>query len=1234
MKRNFFYLILATLLLVLSYYFDRIEQVSLSSYEAKIEAKIHDYEEEIINIFNDEAFIKKAITFDFEESELNELKKLSTHDYSIFIYQKPDSLVFWTSNKILPFDAEVEFSVEPISRFSTIKKGGYAVLNYPYQSDSQQYALVGLIPITKQYPIQNDYLQNGISIIDDLPDEISISYDPNEYGVENIAGETLFYLSENKKDYLDKKQQFYVLLFYLGGLFFLFSFLHNISVQLLDYFSSWISVSFIIATVFLVRLLTNFLGFDEKFSDLPIFDTNYFSRTVLPIGNLLINILINLWLMVFVNKHFKLPNYFIQKKDWHRYFVISAFVLIFTAIFATTETFRRVVLNSGESFDINNLYTLKTASVTGIFSCTLILLTLLIFIIKIKKLIQPLDNSTKTRQITLGVLSVLFLGLYAVKIFDLALLISGFWGILTIMITHAFIHKKLPVFLWLVIWISTFGIYSSVLFNLFNTDREIEDRIFYAENLALGRDFYMEQKFNEVAYYLPEDRFIKKLSNPFIPRNRIIGQIEGQYLKNYFGSDYEFEVHLYNSDETGTKGEQLDYSYFTDLRKASKEVKNSSLFYWNNNKGEQKYIGEIEIRGENSEPDKKETRLRNKFERRYKIVIVFEPKTIVKLSDYPDLLLDKSSELKVKTEDYKYAIYKDGEKIKDNGKNFPEKLKFVLTKETNKEIKQDEKSYLIHQTADNRVIVIEKQLKDFWQQFYLFSYNFCLYLALFVLYYIVIRLLPLISSKLHDNRRQTSLRDRIQRSVIAIIIIGFIGIGVTTVIYFRAEADDYHTVQLSRKAQSVQENVTYEMTKADSTFFLPDVEALDKIHQLNVNLYNPDGSIVNASQQEIFTKNLLSFQIDPVAFHAINNLKFNIIYRTEKIGKLEYNAAYFPIMKADKVVAIMGLPYYAEKENSMQDISTFMGNLLNVYVAIFIFAGLLTSYLTGQITKPLATLRNQMQQVKLGQKNEKLNWKTQDEIGELIEEYNKMLVELERSADLLAKSEREGAWREMAKQVAHEIKNPLTPMKLQIQFLQHAYKNRPEEVGPLLKRTANTLIEQIDGLTRIASDFSNFAQMPAANNEYLNLNDLVKSAYQLFSKEENVQLSLSVPNDTASIFADKDQTIRVLNNVIKNAVQAIQFAVDYDRDGLVEIVLEKTDDVAIVCIKDNGTGIKEEEANKIFTPNFTTKNSGTGIGLAMSKNIVEAAGGRIYFESTVNVGTTFFIEFPITQEDN
>lgn len=1210
------------LLLVLAYYYDKLEQVSLSYYESKIESKIHTYEKEIIDIFQDEEFIKRAIVFDFEESELDELRQLSRNNYSIFIYQKPDSLVFWTSNKILPFDSEVEFSDEPISRFSTIKKGGYAVLNYPYHSDSQQYALVGLIPITQQYSIQNEYLKNGISIVDDLPDEISLNFEPNEYGIENLNGETLFYLSENKKDYLDKHQQFIVLLLYLSGLLILFSFLNSLSLQLIEFFPSWISVAFIISAVFLVRLGTNFLGFDEKFSDLDIFDTNYFSRTVIPIGNLLINILINLWLMVFVHRHFTLPDYFLHKKKWHQYFIVGAFVLIFTAIFATTETFRRIILNAGESFDINTLYTLKTAPITGTISCALILLTLFLFINKIKKLIEPLEHfSTTVRVFILGIFGVVFLGLYGLKIFDFALLISGVWGIFTIIITHYFIRQKHPGFLWLVGWICTFGLYSSVLFNLFNNAKEIQNRIFYAENLALERDIYMEQKFNDVALSIAEDRFIKKLSDLFIPRNRIIDQIEGQYLKDYFGNDYEYKVHFYNSDTTRTKGEQLDFSYFAELLADSKSTSNSFLFYWNNSKGEQKYIADIPIRGDN--------------QKLYKIVILFEPKTIVKLSDYPDLLLDKTAEIQVKAEDYDYAIYESGIKIKDKGKNFPEQFNFPLSGKQNNVIERNNKSYLIHQTSDKRIIVIEKELEDWGQKFSLFSYTFCLYLVLFVLLSIVNRIVSMsLSTDSQISRRQSSLRNKIQNNVILIIIIGFIGIGVTTVVYFRAEADDYHAVRLSRKAQSVQESVNYEMRQANNSFFLPDVEVLDKIHKLNVNIYNPDGSIFNSSQQDIFTKNLLSFQIDPVAFHAITNLNRSIVYRTEKIGKLEYSAAYFPVLKNEQIVAIIGLPYYTEKENSRKDIGSFMGRLLNVYVIIFIFAGILTSYLTGQITNPLFKLSNQMQGVKLGQKNEKLNWEVQDEIGVLIDEYNKMLVELERSANLLAKSEREGAWREMAKQVAHEIKNPLTPMKLQIQFLQHAYKNRPEEIGPLLKRTADTLIEQIDGLTRIASDFSNFAKMPTANNEYLNLNDIVKSVYQLFSNEAQIKLSIAIPEEICTIFADKDQVIRVLNNVIKNAIQAIKFAVDFDKEGQVEIVLERQSDSTVIRVKDNGSGIAESEVNKIFTPNFTTKNSGTGIGLAMSKNIVEAAGGRIYFESTVNIGTTFFIEFPIAEMPN
>lgn len=1222
MIRNFILLPIAVLLLIIAYSYDKINQVSLSYYEEKIEAKVHSYEQEIIKIFEDESFIDKAITFDFKETELKKLEQLSNNNYSIFIYQKPDSLVFWTSNKILPFDAEVEFSEEPISRFSTIKKGGYAVLNYPYQKAGKQYALVGLIPITQQYALQNEYLVNGFTIIDNMPDEISLTFDLTDYEINNLAGEALFYLDAGDETYLDKNQQFLILLFYLSGLICLFWFLNNIANQLSVTYPSWIGVVFIIVTVLVVRITTAVLGFDEKFDDLAIFSTKYFnSHSVVSIGNLLINAIIGLWLMIFVYRNFKLPTAFYKKQESHKYFVLGVFFLIFTAIFSTTETFRRLILYSNESFDIDTLYSLQPFSLVGTISTSLILLTLFLFIVKLKVLVRPFKRvSFKQRLSILVVFGVVFVVLYFLHIFDNALLLSGLWGIFSIIIAHFFIRQRVPGFLWLVGWICIYGAYSSMLFYQFNNLKEVQNRIFYAENLALERDVYMEESFDNVAATIAKDHFIKKISNLFIPRNRIIDQIEGQYLKENFSNNYEYQIHLYTADSTGTKGEAINYNYFAELISEAKSTNNPNLHYWNNNQGEQKYIADIPIRADN-----------RKY---YKIVILFEPKTIVKLSDYPDLLLDKSFNIQRKFEDYNYAIYNRGKKIKDKKGNFPERLNFELTDDKNKIIRRNEMSYLIHQTSDKRVIIIEKEIGDWGRSFSLFSYTFCLFLVLFSFLITINRFAErLPSGSFLDIQLSPSLRNKIQNNVVAIVVLAFIGIGVTTVFYFRAEAEDYHAGRLSRKARAVDETAKYEMSEERDTFYLPDIEALDKIHRLNVNMYNPDGSIYNSSQQDIFTKNLLSYQMDPVAFHAIANLKQELVYRTEKIGNLEYRAAYMPVMKDEDLVAIIGLPYYAEKTNSRKDIGTFMGRLLNVYVVIFIIAGIVTFYLTGQITNPLVRLSRQMQGVKLGQKNEKLSWETQDEIGDLIEEYNKMLAELEHSADLLAKSEREGAWREMAKQVAHEIKNPLTPMKLQIQFLQRAYKSRPEDVGPLLKRTAYTLIEQIDGLTRIASDFSNFAKMPTANNEHLILNNIVKSVFQLFSKEENIKLSLTLPTEDCPIYADKDQTVRVLNNIIKNAIQAITFAVDYYRDGAVDILLERQGEIALVSIKDNGTGIPDDKVDKVFVPNFTTKNSGTGLGLAMSKNIVEAAGGKIYFETTVNVGTTFYVELPITEPD-
>ena len=306
-----------------------------------------------------------------------------------------------------------------------------------------------------------------------------------------------------------------------------------------------------------------------------------------------------------------------------------------------------------------------------------------------------------------------------------------------------------------------------------------------------------------------------------------------------------------------------------------------------------------------------------------------------------------------------------------------------------------------------------------------------------------------------------------------------------------------------------------------------------------------------------------------------------------------------------------------------------MGTLLNVYVLFLILAGAAALLIAQSVTSPLAVISEKLRQVKLDQQNEPLEWKIRDEIGELVQRYNQMIVDLEDNKQALERTERETAWRDMAKQVAHEIKNPLTPMKLSIQLLQKLFTLDPEKARKKLDSTIQSLIEQIDNLAHIASEFSNFAKMPTAYNEEFNLSELVQSVFQLFKEEgqhnESIELTLDCQNPSARVFADKNQLMRVLNNLLKNAIQAIP----EHTNGSIHLQLRTDNKKAVISVQDNGTGISEERKKRIFVPYFTTKSSGSGIGLAMCKNIVEQANGSIYFETQEGVGTTFFVEIPL-----
>jgi nitrogen fixation/metabolism regulation signal transduction histidine kinase len=280
--------------------------------------------------------------------------------------------------------------------------------------------------------------------------------------------------------------------------------------------------------------------------------------------------------------------------------------------------------------------------------------------------------------------------------------------------------------------------------------------------------------------------------------------------------------------------------------------------------------------------------------------------------------------------------------------------------------------------------------------------------------------------------------------------------------------------------------------------------------------------------------------------------------------------------------------------------------------------------ISSRITEPLRIIRESLRNLRLDNSNRAIEWNSKDEIGELVQEYNRTLNELVRSAESLARSEREGAWREMAKQVAHEIKNPLTPMKLNIQMLQRSYRDGAPDIGERIERMSRSLIEQIDALSNIASEFSSFAQMPRPVMTQVNLAELLENVCTLHHDAE-VEVSLQLLADGPCLVqADREQMLRVFVNLVKNAIQAIPEG----RKGRIVLGLKRENANWVATVQDNGTGISDELRDRVFIPNFTTKSAGMGLGLAMVQRIVESANGRIWFETETGTSTTFYVELP------
>ncbi|HRE76526.1 MAG TPA: ATP-binding protein [Flavobacterium sp.] len=474
--------------------------------------------------------------------------------------------------------------------------------------------------------------------------------------------------------------------------------------------------------------------------------------------------------------------------------------------------------------------------------------------------------------------------------------------------------------------------------------------------------------------------------------------------------------------------------------------------------------------------------------------------------------------------------------------------------------------------------------------------------------------------------------------MIFLTVISSILIASVSIIQFRNEAKDYHQERLERKETAIKENInyilkntTYPLTTENIPLIFSErdkIHELSDIHALEINFYDLNGKLLKSSKS--------SFAIDDEP-KSIENYIVRLVQSSmdkryvevNKINGIKNLSSYSEIKDLQfKPLAILNLPYIEDDGYYERELRKFMIRFGQVYAFMLLLSGVLAYFLSSFITKSIKTISDKLTETQLNKKNEKIELETSSrEIGLLVEAYNNMVDELEESAVKLAQGEREQAWREMAKQVAHEVKNPLTPMRLTVQSFQRKFDENDPNIKQKLDDYTKTLLQQIDIMSSVANAFSNFASMPAQQNELINVVEVVGLGLEIFNEN---YIHFESTKKEIFMLMDRTQLIRIITNLVKNATQAIT---DENPNPSVVISVSEENSIVKIEVKDNGIGISDENKMYVFEPKFTTKNSGMGLGLGIIKKIIENYNGTITFESEQNKGTTFTVLLPINTNE-
>ena len=1183
---------------------------------------------------------KELVSRMFSDSlTLAEVQQISALPFYVYAYENR-YLTFWNTNSILPGWAENNDDSVFILRND---KGVFLQKNISLNNPNR--LLVVLFPVVVTYPIENDYLKSHFAASDRIPVNTRVIPDngasAGAYRIVMRDNSTAFYLLFNMQDIVKWVPDLFFIVLLIAALLASISWVHLMIIHFTRNGSSLTGFITTLSVIILLRAYLYIFGIPFNLDTLLFFSPRLYASSawLSSFGDLFINTLCVLWLVVFITRHTPYKTYFegMHNNNLRKWAPVVLVTLMVSYMYLFVKLIRSLVLDSSISFDVSRFYSIDIYTILGLLViCTITGISCMIIYLFNFQLRQLVPERAKKYGLAAlaGVLLLLANGTYTDS-FHWYLL-----GWLILFLVFLDIPKlKLVSDLFepqMIFWALFICIFCTGILQYFNAYKEREARkAFVEQRLAPHRDNVLEYTFDKTAGYLEHDIVLKEFFYKPTSEGRkaIKFRFDSLYLT---GAITRYDAALYLYDDQGNPLYNEDsLNYFSLLNEKNESTPTSSpyLFYKESIQDRNSYLSYIPVYSDT---------INNKIGY---LVIDLKLKKQAAETVYPELLLPATNKSNPHDNEYAYAIYIGG-RLTSQTKDYP--FTNFLSNDTLHE--QDYRFYTVRNTSelhykvsDKRSIVVVYDHNTILEMITMFSYLFCIQviLAIVILLY-QFYLSYFARPGLPDRYIRLTLRKRIQYAMLSVVFVSFVFIGVVTIWFFSSRYRESSSGKLQNSMQVARQSVqdylnTAKAYESDYQFdsvtqskgfrnFIGGIAASQKI---DINLFDNNGNLFAASQDEIYQKGLISRIMRQDAFYQLNVSGRSVVIQNEQIAGLSYLSAYEP-MRDERGVALgyLNVPFFSSEKDLNFQISNIVITLINVYAFIFLISSLITVYITRWVMSSFNVIIEQFGRLNL-QRNERIMWPYNDEIGLLVSEYNKMVNKVEENAALLAQSERETAWREMARQVAHEIKNPLTPMKLNIQYLQQAIKGDKPNIKELAGRVTESLIEQINNLSYIASEFSNFAKMPEAKPEELDLGELLHLATGLYRNEQMIHVTISTPPEKVFVYSDHSQLLRMFTNLVENAKQAIPEG----QEGRINISLEVTDETVTITVADNGHGISEEIAQRIFQPYFTTKSSGTGLGLAMTKKMIEFWKGEIWFESEEGKGTTFFVRLPVLRKN-